>query len=221
MSNTTPSWDTLIRAAIRVQLRGVRVALPGTVTSYDASTCQADVQPALLEERITEFGPIAERLPTIPHVPVIFCGGGGSRLTFPVAVGDTCWIMFSSSSLAKWKALGGEVDPEDDRHHNINDAVALVGLSDLAHADAASATATVLEGSDIRLGDQNANDAVLTAKDSTDFMAALDAAIVALGGPGVPSAQLDALKTALETLPLGAPHAGSPWGIGADTTKAK
>ena len=154
--NPKPLPATVIRRAIRAALRQVRVMLPGRIVSYDATTCQADVQPLIMEAQTQPDGStIVERLPVVTHCPVVFCGGGGARLTFPIAVGDTCLLMFSSSSLDQWLAVGGEVDPADDRRQHISDGIALVGINDFAHATPAHATATVLTGNDVRLGDAN------------------------------------------------------------------
>jgi hypothetical protein len=194
MSNPKRALETVMGSAIRSQMRRVRVALPGVITEYDASTCQATVQPSIQDSAYTEYGVFAERIPAIPHVPVLFVGGGGSRLTFPVAVGDSCLVVFASSSLEKWLALGGEVYPDDDRHHDLTDAIAIVGLSDFAHVASASATAAVLEGNDIRLADQGATEPALK---SNAFMTALDTFITSLatainaiagGGPAAATA---------------------------------
>src|SRR4029077_1835714 len=122
MSDSTPSPSTVLRRAIRVALRMVRVALPGPIEAYDANTCQADVQPLIMEAQPQPDGStVTALLPVVPHVPVVFVGGGGSRLTFGVKTGDPCMLIFASSSLDRWLALGGEVDPLDDRHHHLSD----------------------------------------------------------------------------------------------------
>lgn len=215
----TPSLPTVLRGAAAAALRDVRVALPARVETYDPSTCQVSVQPLVADGAVDETGErFTDRLPVINGVPVVFPGGGGMRITFPIAVGDTVLLVFASSSIDRWLALGGEVDPLDDRRHHIADAIAIPGLVDFAHASPASSSAAVLEGSNVQLGSQSATKAALNTDDTTDFMAALAAAIVALGA-GPASAQLAALQTQLQTLPAAAPHVGQPWGVGSSKVK--
>jgi hypothetical protein len=201
MSNQTPSPDTVIRRAIAAALKYVRVALPGKILEYDRTRLEATVQPLIQERVPTEDGSRAvDRMPAIAHVPVYFVGGGGSRLTFPVKAGDTCEIIFQSSSIDLWLALGGEVDPLDDHHHHITDAVAYVGLSDFAHARPAHATATVLEGDDVRIGDDTAALLALKSDLATLKTAISNAVIVANdGGASFKST----LLTALSSWPVG------------------
>ena len=124
-----------MKAAVRRGLREARVALPGRLEAYDASQARADVFPLLREEYFDEEGlRQSERLPIVRDVPVVFPGAGGFRLTFPVAVGDSCLLLFSDRSLDTWLTGGGEADPVDPRAHHLSDAVALLGLRDFGHA---------------------------------------------------------------------------------------
>lgn len=118
--------DELLNLAVAGGLTAIRVALPGRVESYDAGQQLAAVQPLLKERRIGEDGAEeAVSLPVLPSVPVIFPGGGGFRVTFPVAKGDTVLLVFTDRSLDLWLEQGGEVDPIDLRRHHLSDAVAI------------------------------------------------------------------------------------------------
>lgn len=154
MSSFTPDPTTVIRKLVGRLLRSVSTNEPGVIESYDPDTGTADVQPSIMVAKPSENGPVLVRQAMVTHAPVVFCGGGGSRLTFPIKRGDSCLLMVASRSLDRWSAFGGEVDPQDAvRHHHITDAIVLVGLTPPAHATPAHATATILEGSDVRLGD--------------------------------------------------------------------
>jgi Phage protein Gp138 N-terminal domain len=145
----TPDLATVITAATAAALKGARVALPARVETYDATTQKVSVQPLIFEGFNDETGTRqSERLPVIADVPVVFPGAGGFRVTFPVAVGDTVLLVFASSSIDRWLALGGEVDPLDDRRHHISDAIAIPGLRDFAHPLAAAPTSTMSLGKD-------------------------------------------------------------------------
>ena len=145
----TPTLEGVINRATRMALRRARVALPARVETYDATKQRVTVQPLILDGYTDENGDRqAERLPVINGVPVVFPGGGGFRVTFPIAVGDVVLLVFSSSSLDRWLALGGEVDPEDDRRHDLNDAIAIPGLHSFAAPLATAPTSTLSIGKD-------------------------------------------------------------------------
>lgn len=165
-TNPTPELPTVMRRAIAKALRRVRVALPGRVEEYDPTTCSASVQPLVLDARFDPSGVrVTERLAVNNHVPVVFLGGGGSRLTFPVKRGDEGVILYGSSAIGQYLALGGEQDPVSDQHHHLSDAIAFF-VFDVAEPDRApaNADATVLEGTDVRLGD-DAGGALATKAD--------------------------------------------------------
>jgi len=147
--NAKPSLPTVLNSALVKRMRGVRVALPARVESYDPTTQQITAQPLVLEGYVAEEGERAtERLPAIAGVPVVFPGAGGFRVTFPIAVGDTVLLVFASSSIDRWLALGGEVDPADDRRHALSDAIAIPGLRDFAHALGNAPSSTMSIGKD-------------------------------------------------------------------------
>jgi len=130
----TPDLTQTLLAFVRAGAADAWIALPGRIESFDADKQRATVKPLVKKARTDEGGNrIADSLPIITGVPVVFAGGGGFRETFPVAAGDTCELRWHSASLDRWLARGGEVDPEDDRRQHLSDAVAYVGLRDFAH----------------------------------------------------------------------------------------
>ena len=174
MTDTTPTLYTVIRAVGEQLLRGVNVAIPGRVEAYDATTQRATVQPMIKRAYIDATGArqVANRAP-VPDVPIVFVGGGGSRLTFPTAIGDTVLLVFCHASLDAWLNSGKIVDPGDDRRHDPTDAVAIAGLFSFKGAEAAHASATVLYGDDVRLGG-DAGGALAT---KADLQAVVDALV--------------------------------------------
>ena len=190
MSNPTPTHASIISAAISQTVSGVRVALPGRVESYDPSTQRATVQPLIMDGHIDEDDERqAERLPVVSDVPVMFPGSGAYRVTWPVTIGDTVLLVFSSSSLDLWLARGGEVDPQDDRRHNISDAVAILGLFDFAHVPTtAPPTGMVLHASALQLGGPTAVQPVIRGTSFMSAFAALMGSIAgAVGTSGTPA----------------------------------
>ena len=112
----------------------IHTSLPGKIVRYDSTTQKADVE-LLIKDRYTdETGALqVKTFPVIPAVPVQFPGAGGYRITFPIAEGDTGLVVFTEASLDKWLVSGGTVDPEDDRRHDLTDAVFQPGLRDFGH----------------------------------------------------------------------------------------
>ena len=132
-SERSPALDEVIQAAISARLLGTHVALPARIVRYDAAKQQADCQPVVQQAHDDEEGArVVAALPVVPGVPVLFPGGGGYRLTFPIKAGDDgdfCLLVFSEVSLDKWlTGKGAIVDPEIDHAHALADAVAFVGL---------------------------------------------------------------------------------------------
>lgn len=165
--NDTPAPETVIERAIRRMLGTVHTVRIGYVERYDATTGEADVQPADMAPFRNEAGVrVPYQRAVIPHVPVYFPGGGGARDTWPVKRGDACIVLHTSVPIGRWLVQGGIVDENNDRkRHTPSNAIALVGILDFAHFKPAHASARVLESSDIRLGSQTAADPLVRKSD--------------------------------------------------------
>jgi hypothetical protein len=114
-----------ITALIEDRLRRVKVALPGEIDSYNATTGKAAVKP-LLQERYADGEVVT--LPVIPNVPLVFPRTAAASITLPVARGDGCLLLFCDRSIDRWLSVGGTVEPDDVRMHSLSDAVAIPGL---------------------------------------------------------------------------------------------
>lgn len=101
----------------------LRVALPGTVESFDAETVTATIQLGILGLSDGE----STALSVLNDVPVMFPRGGGCSLTFPVKKGDECLVIFADRSIDFWWQSGGIQEPVDDRMHDLSDAFCIVG----------------------------------------------------------------------------------------------
>lgn len=107
-----------------------RVSIPAIVTEYDPTTQQISAKPTIRQRVQDESGEfVSESLPVVNNVPVVSLGGGGFRLVFPMQVGDPVCLLFTDVSLDKWLSVGGsDVDPLDDRAHDLTDAIAIPGV---------------------------------------------------------------------------------------------
>lgn len=128
-----------LREAMNLLTREIFASLAcaqaGTIQSYDGEAQTAGVT---INSKITvgyqtgltgQIQPVAMAYPLFPDVPVIFLGGGGGALTFPVAAGDTCLLIFLDRDMSNWYVSGQtDLTPASNRLHSLSDAVALVGL---------------------------------------------------------------------------------------------
>ena len=132
----TPTLAKLITDAIEGRLAELHTGLPAKVERFNAgdeSTAPTvDVTP-LLKQAVRNPDQTVSilEMPRIDGVPVAFPRGGGMRITWPLAVGDTVFLAFAERSLERWRAHtpGEPVDPVDARKHNLSDAVAIASLT--------------------------------------------------------------------------------------------
>lgn len=129
-----PALETVLELLAEQAVYRLRTHLPGMITSYDEVKQRASVRCLVRDGEIDELNNrIAVGIPEINDAIVMFVGAKNGRWTYPVSKGDTCLVSFCSSSMELWRQRGGEVDPGDDRRHDISDAVVIVGLHDFLH----------------------------------------------------------------------------------------
>lgn len=117
-----------LQVAMRSGAAGIWTALPGIVQSFDPAAVTVTVQPAIQGVVTRPDGSVvAVNLPLLPDVPVVFPRGGGATLTFPVAAGDECLVVFASRCIDAWWQSGGVQIPMESRMHDLSDGFALVG----------------------------------------------------------------------------------------------
>ena len=117
------------RAALDGRQAEIWTALPGIIQSFDPVAMTVTVQPAVAGRVTDETGKTSSvNMPLLPDVPVVFPGGGGFTLTFPVASGDECLVVFASRCIDAWWQSGGIGEPMEPRMHDLSDGFALVGV---------------------------------------------------------------------------------------------
>lgn len=184
----TPTLAEVLTESMRVAMRGVFTALVGSIESYDRATGLASVQPLILDSYVDETGErVPERFPIVQRVPVVFPSAGEFSLTFPVTHGATGLLVFSTRSIDRWVAVGGEVDPNDDRRQALSDAVFFLGVRPVPQALPESATDTdamvLASPSLIKLGSSAASEAPATKADLDALKQAItDTVVVAMDG---------------------------------------
>lgn len=118
--------------ALRLALDGhqaqVWTALPAIIESFDpiAVTCVA--QPAIKAQVSAPDGSTQwVALPLLLDCPVVFPRGGGCTLTFPIAAGDECLVVFASRCIDAWYSAGGIQVQSEFRMHDLSDGFCLPG----------------------------------------------------------------------------------------------
>lgn len=134
---------------MRAHQARIWTALPGIIERFDAARMTVDVQPTINGRVRDAQGKTSSlQMPKLLDCPVLWQGGGGVTLTFPIAKDDECLVIFSARCIDAWWAQGGVKDPPDIRMHNLSDGFALVGVRSLPRAFAASITEAVLRSDD-------------------------------------------------------------------------
>lgn len=112
--------------ALRIALESMRAqmwtALPAIVQRFDPEAMTCEVQPtisALVRTPAGTFEPL--QMPALLDCPVVFPGGGGMTLTFPINPGDEVLVVFASRCIDGWWAQGGVQGQVVPRMHDLSD----------------------------------------------------------------------------------------------------
>lgn len=73
--------------------------------------------------------PYQVKYPILIDCPVIVLGGGGGSITFPIAKGDQCLMLFNDRSIDNWVQGATSGPVSSSRAHSLADGLALVGLN--------------------------------------------------------------------------------------------
>lgn len=116
------------RLAMDSRLAGLWTALPGIIQSFDSSALTCTVQLAISGKVRNQDGTTSvQQLPLLQDCPVVFPGGGGCILTFPLAAGDECLVVFASRCIDSWWQQGGVKGQAELRMHDLSDGFVIPG----------------------------------------------------------------------------------------------
>lgn len=197
----TPGLTDLFANKKRELLSEINCVSLGTIRSFDAEkqTAQISINYKRVITRPSRgvgilSGNVYIDYPVLVNCPVVFLFGGQGNLTFPIAAGDTCLVLFADRDIDAWFSSGQDSAPNSDRMHDLSDGIALVGIR-----SALNAMADYLEnGVQLRhvdarlvlLGEESTPTATLMTADSK--VAAEDKVRIEAG--------VNNLKTALDSL---------------------
>jgi hypothetical protein len=121
--------EEALRIAMEGMKSGLWTAMPGIIQSFSASAITATVQIAIKGVVHTPDGKAQfVNMPLLVDVPVHFPRGGNCTLTFPVAKGDECLVVFAARCIDGWWQSGGIQAPMEPRIHDLSDGFAFVGF---------------------------------------------------------------------------------------------
>lgn len=125
----------------------------GIVQSFNAAKQTVVVKIAMLRQipqiqnGVSSY--VAKPFPLLLDVPVFIPSGGTGTLTFPVAAGDLCLVLFNDRDIDTLWATGGIGAPNSGRMHDLSDGLAIIGFRTGANPLAGYDTARVV----LALGD--------------------------------------------------------------------
>lgn len=116
----------------------------GEIVSFDPSTQTAEVQIKMLRM----MNGVLKSYPVLIDCPCVILSGGKGRITFPIAAGDSCLVLFNDRDIDNWYSGGQSVAPRTERKHCFSDAIALVGLRNLQN----KITDYLTDGTELKYG---------------------------------------------------------------------
>lgn len=134
----TPDLSEFISRRMRDVSANINACQIGSITGINAN---GTVTVAIIFQKIIRgvvaipnspvMGDQIINYPALVNVPVFIYQGGGAYISMPVTVGDSCLLLFCDRDMDIWFETGQVAPPNSDRVHNINDAIALVGINNL------------------------------------------------------------------------------------------
>lgn len=124
--------NTTLSEAVLTAFQGLKAeiwnALPGIIQSFNPAKMTAVVQPSIQALWRDPLGNQTwQTMPLCLDVPVMFPGGGGCTMTFPLVEGDECLLIFASRCIDSWWQSGGIGVQAEMRMHDLSDGFCLPG----------------------------------------------------------------------------------------------
>jgi hypothetical protein len=200
----TPTLAEFFNHALESRLIDFHTATIGKVQHYNIDKQTVDVVPQIRRLVESDEGEtVAESLPILPDVPVLFPRANSFFFSVPIKPGDFVQLIFNERSIQAWLQEGRECAPDNTETHGFHGAVALPGVYPLARALHDVHANNLVIGKDqgpqihvsddfVQLGKENPGDFVALA---SKVLSELKTMIRVFnshthGGPGSPAAPL-------------------------------
>lgn len=109
----------------------------GTIQSFDAvnQTVQVTINYKKtyfqFQSTTQAYVSVLNDYPLLAECPLVIIGGGLARITFPVAVGDQCILLFNDRDIDNWYKGSTTSANQTPRLHAFSDCIALIGPNNL------------------------------------------------------------------------------------------
>lgn len=134
----TPDLKEFISRQMRAISAEINSCLIGSITAINANgtisvavSFQKIIRGIVAIPNSNIMGDQIINYPALVNVPVFTYQGGGAYISMPIAIGDSCLLLFCDRDMDIWFETGQVAPPNSDRLHNINDAFAIVGINNL------------------------------------------------------------------------------------------
>ena len=172
----------------------LKVAKLGVIDSYDETTGTATVE---IKTKFNEKTPREYEYPKIPDVPVL----KSKYFSYPIKPGDGCLIIFLDTDFTAWLDRGLTLSPASPRLHNLNDAIAIVGIDTLSERPTFSNTNVEINAGNGKIDAKNdITDLYSIFKDILDALNLIGTAIQGLTGANPIAAQITSLTSSIPAL---------------------
>lgn len=129
------------RATLSGWQANIWTALPAIVEAVDLTKKTVSLQPAIQAQVRNKEGVWSNvTLPVLTDCPIVFPGGGGFTLTFPIAKGDEGIVLIASRCIDSWWQSGGVQPQAELRMHDLSDGMFIPGLSSIPNVPTTIAT---------------------------------------------------------------------------------
>lgn len=181
----------------------LKVSKLGVIDSYDETKGTATVE---IKTKFNEKTPREYIYPKIPDVPVLKT----KYFSHPIKPGDGCLIIFLDTDFTAWLDRGLTLSPVSPRLHNLNDAIAIVGIDTISERptfgdDNTNTIINAGEGKIVIKNEGSNNGSLLAIMQSfvtllTNLNTTLEALISYGYNPATLTADITTLKTEIQKL---------------------
>lgn len=142
-----PSFMDVKKKEVMIDLK---VAKLGTIDSYDESKGTATV---VIKTKFNEKTPYEYNYPKLSNVPVLKT----KYFSHPIKQGDGCLIIFLDTNFTAWLDGGKVLAPATPRLHDLNDAIAIVGIDTISERPTFGGdnTNTIIDAGEGKINIQN------------------------------------------------------------------
>lgn len=121
-ANSRSALQLAVQAALDGRQAKVWTALPAYATAFNAAQLTVSAQPTIQAQMRQPDGTwVTTALPLCVDCPVMFPGGGGYSLTFPIQANDEGLLFFASRCIDAWWQQGGIQAQAELRMHDLSD----------------------------------------------------------------------------------------------------